>query len=660
MQSMPKKIYRLLSTRFKISLLLVGYLMVLYTLLRFGFFISNLNFFKQANMGDIVLAFIYGLRFDLSAIFMLNAFLLLIYNLPLNYDKWKWLKIIFFVIWCLTNIIFIIINLSDYRYFTITQHRLTVEIYLMFGYIILMLPEMWADYWYLFLGALLGTTIFVFISWYLLHKLKRFFDGPFLLRNQIISFFFIAVLIMPVINGRFSREPIRPAHAFFSNNQAVGYLTLNSSFTVLNSLFRDMFQFRFMPQSNAFESMNKMLYQSNEKAINPEYPFLRYKNLTAPSRKLNVVLFIMESWTADYISSITGVQPSVTPFFDQISSEGMLFTNFLANGHRTIMTIPSTLASVPGFFSPSRIGKKDSIIRSQSDTIYFLGLGNILSKEGYTTSFHLGGYCADLRLDIYTKILGFDHYYSNENCFNQVLSNNRLADEELFIDTANRFDVLSEPFCSVILSETSHVPYVLPPHREEMFNIYSNETKYQKALRYTDYSLKMFFQSAQNKQWFKNTIFLITADHTAHPNPNDIYSCYHIPLLIYSPTLVKPGRIETIGSHVDILPTILDMLQLPVTHSSMGISLFASLPNRYAIITNNVHYFIFNNRFVLVNDLERTIGLYEYSLDRLLKNDLRTRYPEITSQLEQNLFAYLQSVSYAIRSDKICRPDDLK
>ena len=130
--------------------------------------------------------------------------------------------------------------------------------------------------------------------------------------------------------------------------------------------------------------------------------------------------------------------------------------------------------------------------------------------------------------------------------------------------------------------------------------------------------------------------------------------------MIYGPTLVKPGRIETIGSQVDILPTILDMLQLPVTHSSMGTSLFASLPNHFAIITNNVHYFIFNNRFVLVNDLEKNIGLYEYSLDRLLENDLRTRYPEITSQLEQNLFAYIQSVSYAIRSDKICRPDDLK
>ena len=233
-------------------------------------------------------------------------------------------------------------------------------------------------------------------------------------------------------------------------------------------------------------------------------------------------------------------------------------------------------------------------------------------------------------------------------------------DEEFFLDSLRRMDGFREPFCSVIFSLTSHDPFPIPPHRESLFSQYSTETKFQRVLRYTDYSLQQFFNTAKDKPWFKNTVFIITGDHTNYSRPNILRSYYQVPLLIYAPGIITPQRCNQVGSQVDILPTILDLLSIPTIHASMGRSLLDTTKTHYAVITEGAYCVIFDDRFVLLDDLEKTLGMFDYQADPYLKNNLMSQYPDAAKELRRNLYAYTQEVTYAITNDKVCRDEDIK
>jgi len=649
----------------KISLVMIIYLMACYTLLRLGFLAANYGFFKEVGAGEIIRAFIYGLRFDLSALLMINGPLLLLYNLPINHHRWKWYQTGLLVLFWVLNLAFITINLADYGYFATAQRRLMSEIYVMFLDIMKMLPSMITDFYYLFIGLAVGGGLFVWTTWRLLQRLDRSFEYAYSFRRELMHFIFIAFLLVPGVKGGFQTKPIRPAHAFFSSHRAAGYLTLNSSFTVIKSIFQaGMPEYKFMPQAEASAEIISMFFQPGEQIIDEQYPFLRQIKHPGVPNKKNIVVFIMESWTADFVGSVSGKEPSSTPFFDSLAQQSILFTNFLATGHRTIVAAPSVLASIPGFYSDSGMGKKNSFIESQSEVNNFVGLGGILARQGYITSFHHGANTGALGLDVYTKLAGFQHYYGKEDYLNLTDASQDAVwgvwDEEFFLDSLKRMDQFRTPFCSVIFSLTSHEPFRIPPHRQALFDKYADETKFQKVLRYTDYSLEQFFKFAQDKPWFKDTVFIITADHASHSAVNDFYSCFHIPLLIYSPGLEKPARNGVIGSQVDILPTILGVLGISATHASMGVNLTDSSQPHYAVVSDGTRYAIFSDKFVLLNDLEKNIGLYDYHADPMAKKDLQSEYPDQALKLRHSLLAYIQSVSTAISKNRICREEDLK
>jgi phosphoglycerol transferase MdoB-like AlkP superfamily enzyme len=661
-----KLIYgRLLTKQFEISIVAMVYLLICYTLLRMGFLLSNHRFFSDIGTDEIIRAFIYGVRFDIAALLMINGPLLLIYNLPLNFTQRKWFKLVLLILFWSLNLIFITFNLADYGYFPVTQRRLMSEIYVMFADIMRMLPSMFSDYYYLFLALATGGALFIFTIWHLFKKLDNLIIYQFNLWRNIGCLILLILLITVGIKGGIQRKPIRQAHAFWSDNRITGYLTLNSSFTVLKSLFQaSLPQHHFLPENEATTKVAAMLCQQNEQMLDSQYPFLRRKSFPDNPQKSNLVIFIMESWTADYIGSVSGQSPSATPFFDNLVISGTLFTNFLANGHRSVVAVPSILDSLPGFYSNSLAGKGNSFIESQSEVNNYIGLGNILLKQGYTTSCHHGAHRGALGFDVHSKLSGFLNYYGMEDYLKSGGSSREAVwgvwDEEFFHDALRRMDKLQSPFCSVIFSLTSHEPFRIPVHRQGLFEQYADETKLQVAIRYSDYSLQQFFQIAQEKPWFKNTIFIITADHTTHSKMNNFYSCFHIPLLIYSPGLIKPQRCNNIGSQVDILPTVLDLLHISAVHNSMGSSLLDTSHTGYAVVTDGTLYGIFTDQFVLLNDLEKNFGLYDYRLDPILKNDIQMKYPEVAQKLKHSLLAYIQSVSNAIAQNRICRERDLK
>ena len=652
------KVFKFIPKQLKISLAGFIYLLVCYELLRLGFLIANRQYFAGVPAGQVLWAFVYGLRFDLSALLMLNGVILLLYNLPGFPGRFQWYSKTMLALFWLVNIPGFIVNLTDYGYYAFTQRRLMFELFAMPGEILGMLPGLVSGYWYLFLLLAAAIGLFIYASLKLFKGLDRSITYKFNPFTESLSIILIIGLAVLGIRGGLQSKPIRQNHAFFSESRAAGYLALNSTFTVLRSLSQPkLAEFQFMPREQAQSLIEEMLRDPNETMADREYPFLRQKQFPGPGKKLNLVIFIMESWSAGQIGAIAG-GPSATPFFDSLARQGILYTNFMANAQRSLEAVPAILTSIPAFYN------NHSFINSQAEMNRVMGLGHILLKRGYTTSFHHGAKVGSMGFDAYARTAGFLKYYGKEDYpgLADSLQDGTwgVYDEEFFLDALSRINSFKKPFASVIFSLSPHDPLKIPSYREALFAEYKDDDKFRRALRYSDFSLKTFFEKARKEDWYANTIFIITGDHPYHSMRNDFVSIFQVPLLIYRPQGLAPGREDGIGSQVDILPTVLDLLSLSTIHASMGSSLLSGKKEHYAVVRHGAQFAIFDDRLVLVSDLEKINGLYDHRNDAAFKNDLQTAKPEEAKKLFAYLRAYIQQASYAIARDRICREEDTK
>ena len=626
------------------------YLMVIYSLLRIVFYVVNHEFYAHSILTDIIKAFFYGLRFDIAALLMINLPIIILFNFPLNLVKVKFFRIVFFVIFCLLNLLGIGLNIADLGYYPTIQRRLLFEPFTALPDIIRMLPGLLNNYLQLILFFFFSVSGFIYLTFILLRKIKRNQSTDFSYVKSSITFILIILLSIIGIRGGLQLKPIRQTNAFFSDDRPLGYLVLNSTYTVLRSYFQNTFpDYNFYSKDESEKIVEAMIKSPDETMIDPSFPFMRRKEPNEKMIKKNIIIFIMESWSGQYIGSVTGGQ-SCTPFFDSIAKEGLLFTNYVSTCQRSIEAIPSILASLPALF-PS------SIIGSRAETNKIRGLGSILKEKGYTTSFHHGAESGSMGFDGFVPISGFDNYYSKatfEGYADSLYDGEwGIFDEPFFIDAAKKIGKFNEPFCSIIFSLSSHDPLTIPKYRQSLFDKYSSETKFQVALRYSDFALSKFFEFAKNQPWFSNTVFIITGDHTSYTTRNNLFAAYNVPLLFYAPGLIAPKVDRKIGSHIDILPTILDLLNISTVHSSMGKSL---LDNNLPDIAFNTLYPIFicfSPNGIFTDDLEKRKQFFPDFRKTTQEDDKATSSEEIYKPTQKMMRAFIQTCSRAINNDVV-------
>ncbi|OGU73165.1 MAG: hypothetical protein A2V93_09355 [Ignavibacteria bacterium RBG_16_34_14] len=646
-----RKLFKyIISKEIILSLFFLLLTLVIYSILRFGFLIANYFYFDSLNSSDIALSFIKGIRFDLAAIVMINLPVMLLLNLPLDLRKKKWFRLTIFFLFFVINLTAITLNIADYGYFPTIERRLLWEPYTMLPDIIRMIPGLISNHYVLFISFIIACCGFFLLTRFFYLKIYGKLNLSFNYSSGIISFLLVICFSIIAIRGGLQMKPLRLANAFTYGEIGPGYLTLNTTYTVAMSYFQEQLpEYKFLSDKEANEIVQKMIKADDEIMLDISYPFLRRKSPNGQMKKMNVVIFIMEGWSALFNGSITG-EKTFTPFFDSLASNGLLFTNYFASGQRSIEGIPAILASLPAVYSSSIIG-------SIEETNKIRGLGSILSEQGYITSFHHGGTTGTMGFDTFTKIAGFMKYFGKESYpdLSDDLMNDSwgIHDEPFFLETEKVLSSFQEPFCAAIFSVSSHDPFKVPKNRISLFESYKDESDKEKTYRYSDFSLRQFFKKASSEPWFKNTLFIITADHTLYTARTGFYTSFHTPLLIYSPSLVAPRKTNKVASHIDILPTILDILKIPTIHSAMGFSVLDSTKKRYAYVKYGPSFGIISDDYVLFDDLEHSPRIYNYHLDPMLKNDLSAELKEVKEDLNKKLYAYLQQVTHSIGENKV-------
>lgn len=380
----------------------------------------------------------------------------------------------------------------------------------------------------------------------------------------------------------------------FSGNAYANELAGNGLMTFFAAYQRNELDYaRFyatLPTAQAAQILGELGVERTplSRAINPEHdeseafdpahsPFKR------PPR--NIVLITVESLSAKFLGSFSNPD-GLSPRLDTLAREGVLFTQLYATGTRTVRGLEALSLGTPPI--PGQ-----AIVRRPNNE-HLATVGEILRRQGYETLFLYGGYGYFDNMNTYFagndyRVVDRTDFPKESVGFANVWG---VADEFLFDNSLAQLDqtyAAGKPFLAQIMTTSNHRPFTYPDGRIDI----PSPGKREGGVKYTDYAIGRFIDQARSKPWFKDTLFVIVADHCASAAGKTSLPLegYRIPLILYAPDLLKPGRDDRLASQIDIPPTLLDVMGLPGDDHFFGISLFeqdepGQPQNRRAFISN--------------------------------------------------------------------------
>lgn len=648
--------------------LLLAY--IIYSLCRAVFLIYNLDLLQPMSGADLWNIFRGGLMFDTTAILYTNILYLVLSFIPAPFVFNRIYQKILRILYVTVNFICVCMNLGDTVYFPFSMRRVSMTFFseftgdVNFGTIFL---ESLVMFWYI---TLIGIILLLLLIW-LSGSCKHIKSPAYAARTagaassaslpqrrramwralgiQALALIITAPLFIIGVRGGATRtmRPITLSNAgdfvqVAIHTQAV----LNTPFSIIRTIGKAKFTKQnfypteaaleqvFTPIKNFPDGTTAQTLQANGAAASASIrtkegpalqdshfvPALQLEEGATVGSKRNIVILIVESFAAENMSFLNPELPeSLTPFLDSLSREGLLCTNAFANGRKSIDAVPSILASMP------------SLITSFAVTPYATndlnGLPDILKEMGYYCAFLHGAPNNSMGIRAVSHLCGVDNYYGktefgDDSKFDGAWG---IWDEYFLPFAANTIGTFKEPFCASIFTLSSHHPFKLPKEYEGVFP--QGATDLQRVTPYTDMSLRKFFNEARKSDWYKNTIFVITPDHstlTGHaPKYKTPIWSTSIPIIFYAPGFIKPGRYNAPVQQLDIMPTLLGLLNYNKPYFAFGRDLNRDSTLQPFVINYGTNQFqLIQGDTLLVRDNKSLVAAYYYKTDSLLLNNL--------------------------------------
>ncbi|TPE43297.1 LTA synthase family protein [Pontibacter mangrovi] len=559
---------------FKLMLRRLGLLLLLYTLLRLIFLIFNYQEFSEAGAGEVLLAFVHGLRFDVAAILIINSFFILLSLQPIGNALHPLYQRLLKWVFILGNAPFIALAVVDVEFFKFIGRRTSNELLSITGDITDQVGQLLGYYWYLALGFVL--LVYGFARTYPKLREPAFITGNVWLRS--LRLLLVAGLVVFGIRGGLQLKPLRPSHAFVLEPASLGHLTLNSPFTLIKGIGKTNLE-----KKHYFNSDEELLQALQ---FNPQ----KYAHPAAAPAKQNVVIIILESFAAEYVGALNNGQ-GYTPFLDSLAQEGLLFRNAFANGRKSIESLPSILAGVPSLMP-------EPFITSPYQANKLYGLGTLLQEAGYQTAMFHGAANGSMGFNDFARRAGVAQYYGMDEYLDELRSRDfdgqwGIFDEPYLQYVAQQLTEFQQPFMAALFTLSSHQPYTIPAQHKGRFP--KGELEIHESIGYADYALRRFFATASRQPWYQNTLFILTADHTQksiNPAYQSELGHFRVPLLLFHPgKRLQRINPEKITQHADIPATVIDYLHLPTDRLlPFGHSVLDSANQGQAIYFNGNDY----------------------------------------------------------------------
>ncbi|MFY9311262.1 MAG: sulfatase-like hydrolase/transferase [Bacteroidia bacterium] len=413
------------------------------------------------------------------------------------------------------------------------------------------------SFWSLLL-LLAVCAVFIYLAVKLYRSFVTGFSYP--VENRRLKIAQVAILPFLLVvgyRGGLQLTPINESSAYYSSLQINNHIATNNMWYLVHSIVEANDKknpYVFMDKEKAKDIRNMLFAGSS----GTKQPFL---NTTKP----NIVLIILESWTADIIKALDGEQ-NVTPYFDELRKDGLLFTQMYGSGFRTEQGLVSILSGFPA--QPN-----NTIIATPSKAERLPSLNTELSKLGYQSSFYYGG---DIEFANMKSYLLNSHIGKiiDKNNFDKSEQNSKWGAHDEFVlkKQLNGLKDEKQPFFSIVLTLSTHEPFEVP--MQTPFRGGEEQERFKKAAYYTDYCLQNYFKEARQQPWYNNTLFILVADHGHHlPKGRnmDLPESRRITALFTGGALVEQVRGSTMDKIVnqnDLPATLLSALEQP--HSQFG------------------------------------------------------------------------------------------
>ena len=642
--------------------LLVVY--VAYTLCRAIFLTLNWSLYAGTlSLSHTMELFGAGLLFDTPAILYTNAAILLMFMLPLHYKESPVYYRVARWIYVIVNSIAVYVNLMDCVYFPFTGKRTTASVFAEFsnestGEMLKIFGGQFLSHWYLVLLAAAITWAF----WKLFRPVPERIQRPtglsryYLLR--IVALLVAIPLCIAAIRGGFTKatRPITISNANqYVNRPAETGIVLNTPFSIFRTLKKTPFV---VPD-----------YMSDEEATALYTPLHQPHNSIAFMPR-NVVVLILESYSKQHIGFYNktlrnGTYKGFTPFLDSLIEAGaMTFRYSYANGRKSIEGMPSVLSSLPNFVEPLFL--TPASLNSMSGLARELG-----EHKGYTTAFFHGAQNSSMGFHAFARATGFKQYFGRDE-YNADPNFNgdddfdgtwAIWDEEFFQFYAQQMNKMREPFMTALFSASSHDPFVIPEKYKGRFP--QGERPLQECVAYTDYALKRFFETASQQPWFKNTLFVITADHVSQQI--DPFYCttlgnYCVPIILYAPgdASLRGYDEERVVEQIDIMPTVLSYLHYDQPYIAFGRDMLnGSADEGFALhwLPESSSYEYVWGDYALQFDGKQVTSAYAYRTDSTFSNNvLNSMPPAILDRMQRQMKSVIQQYMQRMTSDQLTVP----
>ncbi len=594
-------------------------ILMMMTLSRLLFYSFNSASFTNISFID----FCIGLWFDSMTIVIYFSPFILISLIPMP-EKWFKIKELFLKCYfhCISGLM-IALNLMDIEYFKYTSKRSTFDLLTILGTgndIQQLATTFIKDFWLIIL-VFIGI---LFINEWFYRKTKAIFTPlkPVIL-GLTIRFIVIFPLFFVLSRGGFQLRPIGIVEASQFSNPENSAFILNTPLTMLKSYGKERLELK-----------NYFTDKQNEQLFNPI-------QTSQPQHILpdgtNVMIIILESFGNEFVGAFNHGK-SYTPFFDSLINQSLSFEYGIANGKKSIEAVPSIIASIPSLMdnpyisSPYGNNKVNSLV-------------SILKKKGYDSGFYHGATNGSMRFNGFAVQLGFNHYfgryeYNNDQHFDKTWG---ILDEYFNPWTAQQLSALKQPFIGTLFTLSSHHPYYVPPHWKK--KVIKGNQPICASISYGDISLRKFFETAKKQPWYNNTLFVLVADHTP-ATTSDLYNDrrfkYQIPIVFYHPKKLLPVKREKkIIQQLDIMPTVLDLLNIKTNFYAYGQSIYKNTEREaFTYLEGSYFYFVKNHLYTFTNEKAR--NLYDFTDRKKSPTDSLSFYKKEMKQVENRFKAIIQ------------------
>lgn len=616
-----------------------------YSIARLFFFIYNYKLLKVDSLVQYLELNYHGLAFDTTAILYTNLLFIVLSILPLWINTKKIYQTILMWIYFIFNGIGLVFNFLDFIYYRFTYSRTTSSfmdivnnetnkgaLFVRFIY----------TYWHVYL--LFFVTILFWIYLYKKVKVEEIENGNKLkyFGFSTLGFLFIAVMIVGGIRGGDFKKSTRPINNTDASRYVVKQqhadIVLNTAFSIIRTWNTD-----------SFKKINLVTNEEINKYIKP---IKQYSN--NPQTKPNIVLIITESMGREYLGAFNKDYKiedykSYSPFIDSLAQHSMIYTNAFCNGSKSIHGMSSVIAGIPSF--------QDAFTSSPFPKQKIQSLVSTLKELEYDTSFFHGAANGSMGFLGFSNILGYDHYYGRTEFNNDEEFDGSwgIWDEPFMQFMKKEIDKKQSPFFATIFTVSSHEPYFLPAKYKNKFP--KGNVPMHKMVGYTDYAFKKFFEAAKKEPWFKNTLFVITADHcnqTYYSFYNQQINRRAVPILFYKPDGSLKGVNKEYAQQIDIYPTILDMIGYNKPFRSWGRSLISEKEIQPFVFNYNGNQYQFmQGKYICTFDGKKITGIYT-ATDYGLEKNIIAKVPEAeVATLKTSAKAFLQDYMERIVDKKM-------